>query len=345
MARGGCNTPQYGYFWGMDFSRRHFLRRAGVAAAAAVFLPRFAGYDRAVAQAMSGQAQKPWNTQTFSIGAIRATSFRDGTFVSPVRPLWTNAPEGEAEAVLQAAGFPDNVTLSFNVLLLEIGSEKILLDGGYGSLAGNVGGGLSGALRAYGVAPEQVTGVVLSHAHGDHYGGLVDLVTGKPSYPNAHHFVTKTEYAFWTGGADLSKSALPADQKRSTAEQSLKALRALDGKWERVDANQKLVDGLELIPAPGHTPGHSAFLISSGKEQVLHIVDAAHNHILMFARPEWTMAYDTDPAQAVATRRRLFDRAAADKLRVMSYHLPFPGTGRIVADGKGYKWLGEVFPA
>ena len=328
----------------MPSSRRQFLSRAGLATAAAVFLPRFAGYDRALAQTVV--AQKPYSAQTFRIGSIRATSFRDGTYMAPVHPMLTNAPAGEAEAVLQAAGFaPGNVPISFNVLLLEIGSEKILLDTGYGTLAGAAAGGLAAALHGYGVAPEQVTGVVLSHAHGDHYGGLLNPVNGQLNYPNAHYFITKTEHAFWTGGADLSKSALPPEQQRSTAEGSAKALNALAGKWQKIDADQKLVDGLELIPAPGHTPGHTAFLISSGKEQVLHIVDAAHNHILMFARPEWTMSYDTDPAQAVATRRRLFDRAAADKLRVMSYHLPFPGTGRITAEGKGYKWHGEVFAA
>ena len=328
----------------MSSSRRQFLARAGLATAAAVFLPRFAGYDRALAQTVV--PQKPYSAQTFRIGSIRATSFRDGTYMAPLHPMLTNAPAGEAEAVLQAAGIqPGNLPISFNVLLVETGSEKILLDTGYGNLAGPAAGGLAAALRDYGVAPEQITGVMLSHAHGDHYGGLVNPINGKPSYPNAHHFITKTEYAFWSGGADLSKSALPGEQQRSTAEGSAKALNAFSGKWQKIDADQKLVDGIELIPAPGHTPGHSAFLLSSGKEQVLHIVDAAHNHILMFAKPEWTMSYDTDPAQAVATRRRLFDRAAADKLRVMSYHLPFPGTGRITAEGKGYKWNGEVFPA
>ncbi|SDT98202.1 Tat (twin-arginine translocation) pathway signal sequence [Verrucomicrobium sp. GAS474] len=325
----------------MATSRRDFLTRAAVATAAAVFLPRFAGYDMALAQPVA--TDKKWVSQTFRVGAIKVTSFRDGTAALPLRPIMTNAPAGEAEAVMKAAGLPDPVPISFNVLLIEDGTEKILVDTGYGALAGAAAGGLPAALRGYGLAPEKVTAVVLSHAHGDHYGGLLDAATGKLNYPNARLFITQTEYDFWTSGANLSKTPLPADQQKGMIEGSAKALNALAGKWEKVPTNQKIIEGVWLLPAPGHTPGHSALLIASGNEQLLHIVDAAHNHVLMFARPEWTIAFDTDPAQAVATRRRLFDRAAADKLRIMSYHLPFPGTGRIVTEGKGYKWVGEVF--
>jgi len=331
----------------MALSRRSFLARAGLATAATIFIPRLAGYDWALAQAAAPAKANPWNAQTFKVGALKVTAFRDGTLEFPLR-LLTNAPAGEAEAVLTKAGLPtDQESISFNILLVEepATNEKLLIDTGWGVGAGEKGGGLLPALRACGVPPEKITGIVLSHAHSDHYGGLLDAA-GKPVFPNARLFITKTEYNFWaSGGADLSKTALPADARKQTAEASAKALAAFNGKWEKVDADQKIVEGVWLLPAPGHTPGHSALILASGNDQLLHVVDAAHNHILMFARPEWTMAYDTDPAQAVATRRRLFDRAAADKLRVMGYHLPFPGTGRIVAEGKGYKWLGEVFSA
>jgi glyoxylase-like metal-dependent hydrolase (beta-lactamase superfamily II) len=110
-------------------------------------------------------------------------------------------------------------------------------------------------------------------------------------------------------------------------------------------AQSRIFDGVEMLEAPGHTPGHFAVTISSGREQVLHLVDAAHHHAITMAHPEWVLGWDIDPLQATETRQRIFDRAAADRLRIFGGHMPFPGLGAVRAAGSAYEWLIEPWVA
>ncbi len=105
---------------------------------------------------------------------------------------------------------------------------------------------------------------------------------------------------------------------------------------------QKILEGsVEIVGAPGHTPGHIAVQIVSGKECLLHLADTVHHYVLMFAHPEWTSAFDSDPQMAAATRKKVFERAASDRTRVLGYHLPFPGIGHVRAAKEGFEWIPE----
>jgi glyoxylase-like metal-dependent hydrolase (beta-lactamase superfamily II) len=264
-----------------------------------------------------------------------------------VQPFF--APEGkpdEVAATLKAAFLPaDRITLSCNSLLVNTGRERVLIDTGCGSFAPGMGR-LSGNLKTAGVRPEEVTAVVLTHAHFDHFGGLFDPA-GKPAFPNAVLYLPEAEERFWTGpNPDLSGARVPREMVAQVLDGTRKFFAGLPGKVERVRPGQKLFGGaVEVVGAPGHTPGMIAALVDGGSEQLLHIADAAHHHVLMFANPDWSAGIDADPALAKATRRKLFDRAAADRLRVTAAHLPFPGLGHIRTAGKGYEWVPEPWTA
>jgi glyoxylase-like metal-dependent hydrolase (beta-lactamase superfamily II) len=148
---------------------------------------------------------------------------------------------------------------------------------------------------------------------------------------------------YWTGpDPDMSKLRIPPENKKMFLDNARRYLGAIKDRLTPVLPGQKIVPGLEVVSAPGHTPGHIALLISSGKEALLNSADTVHTHVLMFAHPEWTSAFDSDPQMGAETRRKLLDRAAADGLRVLGYHLPFPGIGHVRAvKGGGFEWLPE----
>jgi glyoxylase-like metal-dependent hydrolase (beta-lactamase superfamily II) len=282
----------------------------------------------------------------FKIGAFEAIAFNDGG----ARRELAQSPVGAGETIeaivaeLRAAFLPiTHLENQFNVLLVRMGAELVLFDSGCGALAGPGAGRLRARMAAAGVRPEQVTAVILSHAHRDHFGGLIDAETKQPAFANAVHFTGRREHAFWTAASpDVSTLRLPEEGRRGMVEGARAALEAegLRGRWQLIEPGDRLIEGLEIIDAAGHTPGHLGFLISSEGERLLHFVDAANHFVLSLARPERAFAFDVQPEVAEATRRRLLDRAATERLRVFGAHMPFPSLGHVkVRDGGGYEYV------
>ncbi len=325
------------------FTRRDALKIAGAAGVMAS-LP-WSGIPEANAAPPTLKGPQAGGYYRFAIGEIEAIVISDGGLsFQPIQPTWApEASKEELEGMLRSAFLPtDKLTLDVNTLLLKIGGELILVDSGAGGLFGPSLGKQRERLSAAGVAPAQVTGVVLTHAHGDHFGGLLDGA-GKPVFPNAAYFASKTEVDYWTGSdPDMSKLRVPEENKKVFAANAKRYLEAIKDRLTPVSAGQKILPGVEVLSAPGHTPGHIALLVSSGKEALLNAADTVHHHVLMFAHPEWTSYFDSDPKLGAETRRKLLDRAATDGLRVLGYHLPFPGIGHVrTAKGGGFKWLPE----
>ena len=325
------------------FTRRDALRIAGAAGVMAA-LP-WSGIPEAEAAAPALKGPQAGGYYRLAIGDIEAIVISDGGLsFQPIQPTWApEASKEELEGMLRSAFLPtDRLNLDVNTLLLKIGGELILVDSGAGGLFGPSLGKVRGRLSAAGVEPAQVTGVVLTHAHGDHFGGLLDG-DGKAVYPNAAYFASKTEVDFWTGSdPDFSKLRIPKERQEQALAAAKKYLAAIKGRLTPVMPGKKIVEGLEVVDAPGHTPGHIALLVSSGKEALLNAADTVHHHVLMFAHPEWTSAFDVDPKLGAQTRRKILDRAAADGLRILGYHLPFPGIGHVrTVKGGGFEWAPE----
>jgi glyoxylase-like metal-dependent hydrolase (beta-lactamase superfamily II) len=326
-----------------SITRRDALRWFGCIGAAAALAP-LTGRTAPVGSGSKEPAPSLAGGQPgfyrFKIGEFEALALNDGGAAFPLPATWPAVPEEKSAAELKAVGLPvDTARFPFNVLLVKIGSELILVDAGCGAMFGPMGGRLLANLAAAGVKPEQITAVILSHGHGDHHGGLLDAQSKAPVFKNAQHFITRREFDFWMGSSpDLSQQLISEADKKGTIQGAQFSLGGLKDRWNFIKPGDKLLGGLEIVDAPGHTPGHIALLVASGNDQLLHFVDAAHHHEITFAHPDWAFFGDTQPEVAVQTRKRLLDRAAADKLRLFGAHMPFPSLGRVRSERGRYEY-------
>jgi glyoxylase-like metal-dependent hydrolase (beta-lactamase superfamily II) len=329
--------------------RRTFVRRTGVAGlsllafnlslnkAAADPDPPTTGKPPAPAQ---GPLSEP-DVHAFRLGGMEAFIVHDGALAFPgIQPSFApQATKEQLEEVLHRNFLPaDHLAMSMNVLVVKSKSGVLLFDAGAGSSFGDVGGKLVRGLARIGVTPNDVTMIFITHAHGDHIAGL--LTDGnKPVFNSARILASKAEVDFWMShDPDLSGMTTPPEARVQLLAAIQGVLNGVKGQLELKEPG-KLSPEVELIAAPGHTPGHSLFRVSQGDEQLLVIGDAVHSYALQFPHPEWTMAYDVNPGMAVSTRRKIFKDAAAARTTLMGYHLPFPGIGHARAVGSGYEWV------
>jgi glyoxylase-like metal-dependent hydrolase (beta-lactamase superfamily II) len=185
-------------------------------------------------------------------------------------------------------------------------------------------------MTAAGLDPKDVKTIIISHFHGDHIFGLMAKDTNAQNFPEAEIIVPAAELKWWTQPVD----SIP-EPRRGLAQ---RVQATLPG-WKNikvVDGEAEVAPGIRAIPAHGHTQGHTAHLISSGGKQLLATADATNIQALFVKNPEWQAAFDHVPDQAVETRRKLFDRAIADKAMVAGYHWGLPNVGTIAKDGNGY---------
>jgi glyoxylase-like metal-dependent hydrolase (beta-lactamase superfamily II) len=322
-----------------NFSRRDALSLLGLTAASVVARPVLA---------TSAPAEKGSDLiYRFRIGDFSAAAVSDG-FLKVPEPHSFYAPQEssvEFEALLRDWYVsPDRVFVPFNVLLIDTGKERILIDAGNGESADRADPMLGGARRAFqsaGYHPEDISVIFLSHGHPDHLGGLV-TPDNKPTFPNAKHFVLKTEFDFWTSpNPDLSAGLASAELKKYALEFAQKRFHILKDRFTMIDDHSEFTPGFRALLAPGHTPGHSVVEIQSGSERLLHIVDLAHHQVVPLQKPAWKPIPDGDPEPAAQTRQKVFARLAQDRTRVFGYHLPFPGVGHIRQSGTGYEWVPE----
>ena len=266
--------------------------------------------------------------QPFSIGALRATALRDGEMAFPATDPemspWRDT--AGAAAVLTAAGETDGqVHLSIQPLLVRDGERVVLIDTGAGGQMGTEGK-LIASLRAAGVEPGQVTDVLISHAHGDHVGGLVGT-DGRLAFPNAVIRMSAPEWTFAKAGA-AEAGAGPL-------------LAAITPKVEIFAPGAQVTPSIKAVALAGHTPGHSGYEIVSGGDRLLYIGDAMHSSLISVQRPELVNGWDADAEAGVRTRQGLLSRGASEDLRIYGVHFPFPGFGRFQRRDDGFVWIAE----
>jgi len=231
---------------------------------------------------------------------------------------------------------PDNVVLEQNSPIVNTGDKLILFDTGMGT-AKNFGpttGRSQKSMKEAGIKPEDIDAVVFSHAHIDHIGGVVDE-SGKVLFPNAQFYIAQSDLEFWT---DESKAGGPMKDFIVHARKNLMPVR------DRIvffKDGQEFLPGVQAIAAPGHTVGHTIFMVTSNGKSFAYLGDLTHHPILLLEKPRMQFSYDTDPAQAAETRVKLLDMIAANKTPVLAYHYAWPGVGHIAKTAEGFHYYPE----
>lgn len=305
--------------------RRHFLAGAAAAALAPV-LPVSARAPLTGAQVPGIYRRK--------LGDLEITAILDG-YVPLGAQSFSSTEPATVRQLIAGAGLDESLPTSVNAFVVNSKDRTYLLDTGSGAWSGmgNTMGRLDGNLRAAGIEPAQIDAIILTHAHPDHHEGLI-TAEKTARFPNAELVIHEAEYAFWHDDGILSQA--PAGVK-PFFDSARGALAPYASRTRKVKAGE-VAPGLTLEHAPGHTPGHSILRLASGDQQLLLVGDSIHNVVLQTAQPEITFVFDADAKQAVASRRRVLDMAAADKLVISGAHMPFPGFGRINKEGNGYRF-------
>ncbi len=308
-------------------SRRGFLRGLGIGALS-IGATSWGGVHRVFAQTSPSSATITALSR-FNVGDFEITALQDAVFPFDPSIFGANAPEGGIAEVLTANNLPtDSVNTTVTVLLVNTGSELILLDTGNGAANG---GRLLATLELMGITPDAINAVVISHFHPDHIGGMT--TDGAPTFPSAAYYFPQAEW-------DFMQSAPTDSPAADTIAATAAALQPIidNDQLSYYAAEGEIIPGIQAVPAPGHSPGHSALLIVSGESQLLNLVDSALNAVVSLTRPDWFAGFDAIPEQAVETRVALLTRAAEEGLQIFGYHFPFPGVGYVIAEDEGFRF-------
>ncbi len=275
----------------------------------------------------------------FRLGSFEVTSILDGVMemdsIHP--PFGIDRPAEEVAASAKANLLPTNrLENSFTPNLVNTGEQLILFDVGLGSSGRARGAGqVRQLLSAAGYQPEDVDIVTLTHVHPDHIGGLYEA--DQPAFPNARYVIGRAEFDGWKDGATI-----PA-QRQDNRNLFLKYVVPLAQKMVFLEPGDSVVPGIEAVEAFGHSAGHMAYHIESDGQAVLLWGDVTNHFVLSLQHPEWQVAYDDEPARATATRQRMLDMAATDRLLVLGHHMPFPSVGYVEKLNGIYRWTPAAY--
>jgi glyoxylase-like metal-dependent hydrolase (beta-lactamase superfamily II) len=315
--------------WPERPARRRLLAGASALAALSAMSPSLA--PPAAAQSPPVSA-----VHRLRLGAIEVSVISDGSLTLGLGFALPRSDPGEASALLTAAGLPAHeIVAPTNVTLVRTGQDLVLIDAGSGHNFMSTAGRLAEHLAAAGILSEAVSKVAFTHAHPDHLWGALDELD-EVRFPNATFYVAATEWGYWTNRETVARVS---EAMQGMAAGSARILKALEPRLKRLAPGDRVADGIIAIDTGGHTPGHLSYVVESGGERLLIGGDAIGHPVFSFERPDWVWGPDSDPAVAVATRRRTLDLLATDRMGLIGYHLPWPGHVRVERRGSSYRMV------
>jgi glyoxylase-like metal-dependent hydrolase (beta-lactamase superfamily II) len=311
-----------------------------VVALVAALASLVAGTDAALRAAPQHPDQAP-GFYRLKVGDLEVTALFDGTGVFD--PHWLNGTKATMDGVQKRLhDDPHVLDVADTGFLVNTGKQLILVDVGAGTWWGGPAfGRLVGSLRSAGYRPEDVNIVLVTHFHSDHVGGLTTS-DGKRVFPQADVYVAKADSDFWLS-PDIAAKAPKDAQPFFQSAQAIAAPYINAGKWHTFSGSEKIIDGMERVPLPGHTPGHTGYEFSSKGQKVLFWGDIIHALRVQLQRPEVTSIFDIDQAAARATRHQMLTRLAREDVLIAGPHMNFPAMGRLHKEGNGYSWAPVVF--
>jgi glyoxylase-like metal-dependent hydrolase (beta-lactamase superfamily II) len=313
----------------MSLSRRRLLTGAGAAAGL------IAGTSLARAKA------PPLNTPApafyrFKLGTIEATVVTDGPLsIGPAARTFRGPSEDELGKMMSDQFLPaNNVVLDQNVLVINTGDKLALFETGMSSVKRNDDmGRLVQSLKQSGIDPKDIDAVIPTHAHIDHIGGIM-AADGSRNFPNAQIYIAQADLEFWT---DDKRLGTPGEGSSLAAKKNLLPNR------DRIvfyQDGKEVIPGVQAMLTPGHTVGHTSFVITSGGKSLFVVGDLMH-HVILVEKPRMEVAFDTDPKQGIETRIKVMDLLAKERMPALVYHMPWPGIGHFAKQGDGFRYVAE----
>lgn len=260
----------------------------------------------------------------FTLGEMSLVTLLDGTTPreGPKAIFGGGASDADFARVSAENFIPaDMAQFYFTPTLVEAGGQKILFDTGLGQ------GGIATALAEAGVTPDQIDVVVITHMHPDHIGGL--MTDGAPTFANARYVTGQVEYDFW--------SKMEAGNR--VGDLVARNVMPLAERMRFIEDGAEVAPGITAMATFGHTPGHMSYHLESAGQRLVLTADLANHYVWCFAHPEWEVSFDMDKAAATASRRRVLDMLAADRVPMIGYHMPFPAAGFVETRGEGFRFV------
>ncbi len=324
------------------FTRRNLLSAAAGAAAAAT-VP----FDHSARAATPPANKQAAGWYRYKIGSIEVTVATDGVarFKMAEDHVMNIKKDVVNAALAEVFMEKDMMTTPYNPVCLNTGSKLVVIDTGTGEAnykkSNGVGGQFVTNLAASGIERTAVDTVIISHYHGDHINGLL-MEDNSLTYPNAEIVVPAREHAYWMDDGEMSRAANARVQtnfknvRRVFNAEVMKRVKTYE--WDK-----EVIPGVTAQGTPGHTPGHTSYVIASGPDSVYLQSDVTHVPFLFVRHPDWHAFYDQDGDMAEATRRKVYDMLVADKMRVQGFHYPFPSLAHVEKAGTGYREIPVIW--
>ncbi len=315
-----------------NISRRTLLAGSTAAIGSLSVAPSFIEGFLASAMAQGSSVNK------YKIGSIEVAAIHDGAFSMQLPDRFvTNQPKEEVSKALKAAGLDgEKLNIPINPVVFRSGTRVVLIDTGMGPSMNERNPALGNMLKnmtAAGYDASKVTDVVISHFHADHINGL--LTGDKPTFPNAQVWVPAAEWKYWNDESEVGRA--PENRKADFGNVKRVFTDGLKGKVTQYQHGKEVVPGLMAVATLGHSPGHTSFILSSGREKLFIQSDVTNIPSLFVTNPGWHITFDQDAKLAEATRRRTYDMLSKEKMRVQGFHFPLPALGRIEKTQTGYR--------